>query len=155
MSSLCSISFSFFDVMQIFISLIHLNPFYTEFQLFLIFSPVHFGILLSANILWQGMRLKIDGSSKTTAFYPPITVDQKDRSGRGSRFKSRNFPFREGPRVASASFVGGALLALILSSISSFFASSSISGGLGKLGCSNSRHSYYLFCFPLFGLLRP
>jgi len=51
------------------------------------------------------MQPQIDGSSKTTAFYPPIAVDQKNRSGRGSRYKSRNFPFQEVPRVASASFV--------------------------------------------------
>jgi len=60
-----------------------------------------------ANILWLGMRPQIDGSSKTTTFYPPIAVDKKDRSGKGSRYKSRNFPFREVPRVASASSVLG------------------------------------------------
>jgi len=60
-----------------------------------------------SNILWLGMRHQIDGSSKTTAFYPPIAVDQKDRSGRGSRYKSRSFPSREIPRVASAFSVLG------------------------------------------------
>jgi len=49
------------------------------------------------------MRPQIDESSKTTAF------SHQDRSGRGSRYKSRNFPFREVPRVASASSVLGVI----------------------------------------------
>jgi len=69
--------------------------------------PAQFGTILSvlyrANILWLGMRPQIDESSKTTAIYPPIAVDQKDRSGRGICYKSRNFLFMEVLRVASAS----------------------------------------------------
>jgi len=34
-------------------------------------------VMFRANICWQGIRPQIDGSSKITAFYPPIAVDQR------------------------------------------------------------------------------
>jgi len=94
--------------------------------------------LTNANILWLGMRPQIDGSNETTAFYFPIAVDQKDRSGRESPgiFPVGMFPELHRRPLSwekDTSADGRALLVLFLSSIFSFFVSSSISCGPGKL----------------------
>jgi len=95
---------------------------------------------MCANILWQGMRPQIDGSSKTTAFYPPIAVDQKV-------WKRKSLQV---PRVASASSVlgEGSISPLTLLVLDFFFLRQLVHlwWSWQTIGCPNSRLSFVCFC---------